>query len=212
MTISRRQFVAALSAAAASALAPAGYSRSLLGQGEESGAGGVRRTMSGPMNENAYRSVRRPAKPGATVFLSNVERDALEHQLHCQCGCTLDVYTCRTTDFTCPVSPGMHRDVIQLIAGGYLAPEILAAFRETYGDRVLMAPAREGFNWAAYLTPFVVLAGGAGVLAVLIHRWTSSYRKPADPPAPGRARSPGGVNATPEELARLAAAVRDDAE
>src|SRR3989442_5354574 len=33
---------------------------------------------------------------------------AIEKRLHCTCGCGLDVYTCRTTDFTCTPSPGMH--------------------------------------------------------------------------------------------------------
>src|SRR2546426_1069442 len=30
---------------------------------------------------------------------------AIEKRLHCTCGCGLDVYTCRTTDFTCTPSP-----------------------------------------------------------------------------------------------------------
>jgi hypothetical protein len=30
---------------------------------------------------------------------------AIEHRLACSCGCTLDIFTCRTTDFTCTYSP-----------------------------------------------------------------------------------------------------------
>ena len=37
--------------------------------------------------------------------MNQAKRDELEHQIHCQCGCNLDVYTCRTTDFSCEVSP-----------------------------------------------------------------------------------------------------------
>ena len=123
------------------------------------------------MNDNAYRSVVRPPKPGAGPSMSAAARDELEHHLHCQCGCTLDVYTCRTTDFTCPISPAMHQDVMHLVEGGYTGTEILGAFRAAYGERVLMAPVREGFNWAAYITPFVAIGTGAAVVTLLTQRW-----------------------------------------
>ena len=74
------------------------------------------------MDGDAYHPVTRPRKPDALPSMSDADRDALEHNLHCQCGCTLDVYTCRTTDFTCPVSPAMHQDVRRLVAGGYTGP------------------------------------------------------------------------------------------
>jgi hypothetical protein len=45
--------------------------------------------------------------------------------------------------------------------GRYSAQEILDAFVETYGEVALMAPKREGFNWAGYLVPFGALAAGA---------------------------------------------------
>ena len=89
------------------------------------------------------------------------ERDAVEHRMRCQCGCTLDVYTCRTTDFSCQVSPSMHRDVMGLVAGGYTAQEILDAFVGVYGERVLMAPPAAGFNLVGWVAPFAVLGGGA---------------------------------------------------
>ncbi len=162
----------------------------------------ARRTMSGPMDEEAYHAVTRPPKAGASSSMTADARDALEHRLHCQCGCTLDVYTCRTTDFTCPVSPAMHHDVMALVAGGYSADEIVAAFRDAYGDKVLMSPPRVGFNWAGYLTPSLVLAAGAIGVAVLITRWRSRPTPAA--PAPTR------VDATDDELRRLQDAVRRD--
>lgn len=170
------------------------------------------------MRDSAYLPVVRPAKPGARSSMSDGQRDALEHQLHCQCGCTLDVFTCRTTDFTCPVSPSMHRDIVSLVLGGYTAAEILAAFRATYGERVLMSPVREGFNWAAYVAPFVALGAAAVGVAALIHRWrepaAGSRGAAADGALPGRgdqlAPTDPTIDATPDELARLEAAIRDD--
>jgi cytochrome c-type biogenesis protein CcmH len=133
------------------------------------------------------------------------ERDALEHQIRCQCGCTLDVYTCRTTDFSCQVSPAMHRDVMSLVEGGYSAQEILDAFVGTYGERALMAPKREGFNWAGYLVPFAALGGGAAALVAALR---GMQRRGTTPAAPTVNAVPPVAGATTEELQRLDAAIR----
>ncbi|MDB4879984.1 MAG: cytochrome biosis protein [Gemmatimonadetes bacterium] len=207
----RREFVHALGlGAAATLLAPR-----LAAQGEtppEQGPGGQASAEGDasltPMKQDAARSVRRPAKPGAAASMSGEKRDDLEHQIRCQCGCTLDVYTCRTTDFACQVSPAMHRDVMSLVAGGYTAQEILDAFVATYGERALMAPTREGFNLAGYIVPFAALAGGAAVLVVALRRMqhrtatvAAARPEPLAGPAPG----------TDAERARLDAAIRSDA-
>jgi cytochrome c-type biogenesis protein CcmH len=204
VTLSRREFLAALGATAAAAALSA---RRGLGQAEQSTDQAPRTTMSGPMDESMYHPVARPPKPNARASMSAAERDALEHNLHCQCGCPLDLYTCRTTDFTCPVSPPMHQDVLRLVAGGYTGPEILAAFRSVYGERVLMAPVREGFNWAAYVAPFVALGAGGTAIAVMIRRW----RAPATVAGGASDVPDAAAAASPEELARLDAAVRHDA-
>jgi cytochrome c-type biogenesis protein CcmH len=158
------------------------------------------------MDQSASRPVRLPAKPGARVVVSAAERDEIEHRIRCQCGCTLDVYTCRTTDFSCQVSPAMHRDVIALVAGGYSAQEILDAFVSVYGQQVLMAPPAEGFNLFGWVAPFAALGGGALLVVLLLRNWRRSARPVAV--APGNVTRP--TDATDEELARLSAAVRDD--
>jgi cytochrome c-type biogenesis protein CcmH len=185
--MNRRAFVGA---AAASVLGVRGL-----------GAQQARPTMSGPMDENAYHPVSRPPKANASPSMSDDARDALEHRIHCQCGCTLDVYTCRTTDFTCPVSPAMHHDAMALVAGGYTSDEILEAFRAAYGDKVLMAPPRQGFNWAGYVLPSAVLAAGGVIIAILIQRWRTIEPAPAAAPP---------IDATSDELGRLDEAVRRD--
>lgn len=166
-----------------------------------------------PMEQDAYRPVLRPAKPGATPQLTDDQRDALEHRIKCQCGCILDVYTCRTTDFTCTVSPAMHRDVLRLIAGGYDADEILAAFVETYGEVAMTEPKKEGFNWAGYFAPSVALVTGAIILTVMLRKWTAESKQGAD----ARATAAGGIAGAPvagmsgDDAARLERALREDA-
>jgi cytochrome c-type biogenesis protein CcmH len=157
------------------------------------------------MDQMAAMPVKLPPKPGATPSMTPLERDALERRIHCQCGCTLDVFTCRTTDFSCQVSPSMHRDVMALVEGGYGAQEIIDAFVHTYGERALMAPAKSGFNLLAWVTPGAALITGAVVLTYMLRRLG---RKPV---AATPALLPtGSTSATPDELARLEAAVRGE--
>ena len=156
-----------------------------------------------PMDQGAARSVRLPPKPTALPAMSQDERDALEHHIRCQCGCTMDVYTCRTTDFSCRVSPAMHQDVLSLVQGGYTAQEILDAFVNVYGDQVLMAPPKVGFNILGYIVPGITLAIGAVLLAVMIRRWNPT-------PRPVGAAQRVALDGTPDEVARLDAAIRDD--
>ena len=159
------------------------------------------------MDQQASRPLRLPPKPGARVVVSASERDELEHRIRCQCGCTLDVYTCRTTDFSCQVSPSMHRDVMALVSGGYSAQEIIDAFVGTYGERVLMAPPANGFNLLGWMAPFVALAGGATFVAIMLRNWRKTPRSVAAV-TPTKSTRPAG--ATDDEMARLEEAVRDD--
>ena len=96
----------------------------------------------------------------------------------------------------------MHADVMGLVSGGYGAQEILAAFKSVYGEKVLMAPNKSGFNLVGYTMPFVALAAGAAIVSVLLKRWKT--REPVAAPVTSH------VNATREELDALDAAVRRD--
>src|SRR2546423_11928816 len=196
MVISRRRFVLGLPAIG---LVAAVLPRRGLG------AQAAVQTFNGPMaNANdVYRPVTLPAKMNASASMTDAQRDDLEHQLHCQCGCNLDVYTCRTTDFSCSVSPAMHADVMGLVSGGYGAQEILAAFKSVYGEKVLMAPNKSGFNLVGYTMPFVALAAGAVIVSALLKRWKT--REPVV------ATVTSHIDATSEELDALDAAVRRDA-
>jgi cytochrome c-type biogenesis protein CcmH len=204
--LSRRRFVATLGVGiGASLLARALPAQdAATAQPNQSVAGSV------SMDGEFYKPCRRPPKPGAKRLLTNDQRDALEHQIACPCPCTLDVFTCRTTDFSCGNSPAVHRDVMALVDGGYSGDEIIAAMVETYGEQILMQPKRQGFNLVGYFAPFVAIGvGGFGVLA-LMRRWGARARATAAASASASVASPH-ADASVDELARLEAAVRDDA-
>jgi cytochrome c-type biogenesis protein CcmH len=96
---------------------------------------------------------------------------ATELQLKCTCGCNLDIFTCRTTDFTCTYSPQLHLEIVDLFKQGKTSEEVIAAFVEKYGEQALMAPKAEGFNLAGYLVPgLATLAAAAGLGLYLLRR------------------------------------------
>ena len=96
---------------------------------------------------------------------------AIERQLKCTCGCTLDIYTCRTTDFTCTYSPALHKEVVALVQEGKTPEEVVRFFIDREGEKMLMAPAAQGFNLAGYLVPGLgMLAAGLALAAYLSRR------------------------------------------
>ncbi len=95
---------------------------------------------------------------------------SIERRLRCTCGCTLDIYTCRTTDFSCTFSPALHREVIAMVESGQTPEDIVAALVAREGPAMLMAPPARGFNLAGYLVPGLVMASGALGLAAWLSR------------------------------------------
>jgi cytochrome c-type biogenesis protein CcmH len=191
---SRRSFLGRLAAAAV--VGPAMGSQ--LPPVQDSLAGrGARGTLRDPM---AVGRTRGPTLPGE----NNAEIQAIEKRLACNCGCTLDVFTCRTTDFSCTYSPALHREVLALRASGKTAQEILDAFVAKYGEKALMAPEARGFNLAGYLLPGVaILSAGAGLLLFISRRKLRVGRDPVQPPAPAAGR------ASPEDMERLRQALSE---
>jgi cytochrome c-type biogenesis protein CcmH len=192
--LSRREFFGRLGALAA---APAGL------QVQDSLAG--RGTMG---------TLRDPSAVGRSREVTRIEDyderiKSIEHRLACNCGCTLDVFTCRTTDFTCTYSPKLHREVVAMDKAGKSPQQILDAFVAEYGEKALMAPKPEGFNLWGYLLPgSLILAAGAGLVA-FISRRKLAMAGPGNA-APGASPSAEPARgATPEEMERLRRALAE---
>ncbi len=135
--------------------------------------------------------------PPVTAADNDAAIQAIEKQIRCTCGCNLDVYTCRTTDFTCAVSPVMHRQVVTLAAQGKTGPQIVDQFVRENGVAILMAPPKRGFNLAGYFVPSLLIVAAGAVLTLVLRRWTRAA------PAPAVAPPVASVAATPEELEHL---------
>ena len=199
--LSRRGFLGRLGAVA---LLPMQGQDSLAGRGEL-----------GTLRDPA--AAGRPRAP--TEIADYDERiKAIEHRLACSCGCTPDIFTCRTTDFTCTYSPQLHREVVELDRAGKTAQEILDAFVEKYGEKALMAPKAEGFNLWGYLLPgSAILVAGGALVAVLSRRRAAVAEAGgaalAEPrlsvETPGSESKPTPAAASPEELERLRRALAE---
>lgn len=136
----------------------------------------------------------------------------VEKTLKCQCGCNLDVYTCRTTDFTCTVSPKLHRDIVALHDRGMTAAQIREDFVRQYGEQALMAPKAEGFNLAGYFVPGALMLLGIAALSA----WIVRRQRQLAPAAGGTAAAgmdvasvPGASEEDLERLRRALAEVKD---
>ncbi len=95
---------------------------------------------------------------------------AIERRLRCTCGCTLDIYTCRTTDFTCTFSPALHKEIMDLRTAGQDPEAIIAAFVAREGQAILMAPPAEGFDLVGYVVPGLAMSAGVVALVAWISR------------------------------------------
>ncbi|HWC75793.1 MAG TPA: cytochrome c-type biogenesis protein CcmH [Gemmatimonadales bacterium] len=137
----------------------------------------------------------RPREP-TTAADNDAHLQAIEKKLRCSCGCGLDIYTCRTTDFTCTYSPALHKRVVQLAEQGKSAQQIIDDFVAQYGEAALMAPPRRGFNLAGYFVPSIVIVIAGVLLALTLRRWAREAlaTAPAAPVTP---------DASPDELERL---------
>jgi cytochrome c-type biogenesis protein CcmH/NrfF len=131
---------------------------------------------------------------------------AIEEKIRCTCGCNLSVYTCRTTDFTCSVSPAMHAVVLARLDSGMTEAQVLASFQQQYGDMIFMEPPKHGFNLLAYFMPFVGLAVGLGLVTGLVRRWFRRAPSPAAAPETADVAA-GAVPA--EDLERLKRELED---
>jgi cytochrome c-type biogenesis protein CcmH len=66
----------------------------------------------------------------------------------------------------------MRTIVRERLAAGDTPEQVVQYFVDKYGEWILLKPRRAGFNWLVWLAPFVALAVGLVLFAVVVRRWT----------------------------------------
>lgn len=125
------------------------------------------------------------------------QRD-LEESLTCQCGCGLTVHSCN--HIQCGSGEPIKKEIAERIARGESKDQILAAFTEKFGEKVLSSPTMQGFNRLAWIMPFAVVLTAGSVLVAVIRR--RARATPAPAAAAPAASGPPPSDALRDRLAR----------
>lgn len=128
----------------------------------------------------------------------SADRDFVERNLICQCGCTMVVNVC-----TCSWADQARADIENKLKQGITKEQIIREYVNQYGEKILSAPTKKGFNLTAWLTPFIAVLVGGCILFVLFRRWVRM-------PGSGPAEADTVVAIPPEEEARYRARLEDE--
>lgn len=104
------------------------------------------------------------------VARADPQVDDIAGQLACQCGCGLTALACGGA-MQCDVGDQMVALIRTKVDQGESKEQILAYFVSQYGEKVLAAPTRKGFNLTAWVTPFLAVAVGGMVVFFVLRSW-----------------------------------------
>ena len=86
----------------------------------------------------------------------------------------------------------MRAVIKERLAAGERPDQVIRYFVDKYGDWILLSPPRRGFSLLVWIFPFVAVAVGLGILALVLRRWTRRRRpapqSPLDPAMSERIR------------------------
>lgn len=100
-------------------------------------------------------------------------------ELSCRCGCSMTVDGCNHTN--CPFAVPARKAIDEKIAQGMSKEAVIQSFVAQYGEVVLAAPTKKGFNLTAWILPFVAILAGAGIVRAVIKRWAQPAREQERP-------------------------------
>lgn len=94
---------------------------------------------------------------------------AVSDKIICQCGCGAVLTNCPHQECGWGVPAKLF--ISEQLGNGKTVDELVQYYVSQYGEKVLAAPTKRGFNVVAWVTPFVGLVIGAVGIYFLVHLW-----------------------------------------
>ena len=126
----------------------------------------------------------------------------MQHEIVCTCGACGHQTLAECRKDNCSTSHQMRGDLAALIDQGKNHDEIIQAFVSKYrSEEMLGAPMDRGFRRLAWLLPWSVGVGAAGLIGFVAVRWSRQHQ--AEPPEPTAANDPELDERVDDELRNL---------
>ena len=131
-----------------------------------------------------------PGPAGAGTASSPPGLDYVTGKIICDCGCS----NLTVKDCTCGKAAQVRAEIARRLERGETPEQIVESYVEEYGEQILVAPTRTGFNLVGWLFPFAAILLAGAALVLLLRRWT---RPVAAGTSPAEALA-GGFPAPPD--------------
>ncbi len=109
-----------------------------------------------------------PLAPATSAAATSSPLDDVTGKLICDCGCNnLTVRNC-----TCGKADRIRTDVSARLSRGQTPEQIVRSYVDEYGEQILAAPTRRGFNLVGWAVPFLAVLSGAVLLLLMLRKWS----------------------------------------
>ena len=105
-----------------------------------------------------------PTMAADSHMVTNISKEFV-----CQCGCGMVLGSCNHAE--CSSVATMTATIEEQLDQGISKGQILQSFVKQYGEQVLSAPTKRGFNLTAWVLPFAALTGGGIVVYGTLRTW-----------------------------------------
>jgi cytochrome c-type biogenesis protein CcmH len=126
----------------------------------------------------ALRTVAVAAVLGGLVALSAAATPVDEKTVH-EIAADLRCVVCQSlsvADSPSETANQMRGIIRERLAAGDTPDQVRAYFVERYGQWILLAPPRRGFDLLVWIAPFAALVAGVGLVVAMVTRWSRRAR------------------------------------
>lgn len=138
-----------------------------------------------------------PTAPAPAGVELSAQAYAIANELRCPV-CTAE----SVADSNAEIAGEMRRLIQQQLDQGKSREQILAYFRQRYGDWIMLDPPKTGIHLLVWLLPILAALAGAATLAVLLRRWRRAAEQLPAADAADLERVRNALGAQDDEAAR----------